>query len=110
MRLVLVLESAVFDLCRYADVQMLEAGCEDVYVGDLLHDAEYGSFGWGAEGKYRGLIKIKAKAKYRGLSTAAAKAPPSVEMTCVRGGLGENRQRQKPEQRQRQRQRQKQKS
>jgi hypothetical protein len=94
MRLVLVLESAVFDLCRYADVQMLEAGCEDVHVGDLLHDAEYGSFGWVSEVKCRSWIEIKAKAKYRGLSTAAAKAPPSVEMTCVCGGSGENRQRQ----------------
>jgi hypothetical protein len=31
-------------------------------------------------------LEATAKAKYRGLSTAAAKAPPSVEMTCVGGG------------------------
>jgi hypothetical protein len=30
---------------------------------------------------------IKAKAKYRGLSAAAAKAPPSVEMTGLWVGL-----------------------
>jgi hypothetical protein len=102
MHLVLVLESAVFDLCRYADVQMPEAGCEDVHVGNLLHDAEYGSFGWGAEGKYRGWIKIKAKAKYRGFSTGTAEAPPSVEMTYVRGGLGRKRQRQQQRQKQEQ--------
>jgi hypothetical protein len=36
-----------------------------------------------------------AKAKYRGLSTAAAKAPPPVEMTSRWGWVEENRQRQK---------------
>jgi hypothetical protein len=33
-------------------------------------------------------LEATAKAKYRGLSTAAAKAPPSVEMTCFLGRFG----------------------
>ena len=38
----------------------------------------------------------QAKAKYRDLSTAAAKAPPSVEMTFVGGyGMENEQQRQK---------------
>jgi hypothetical protein len=35
----------------------------------------------GIDGHDRG--RGKARAKYRGFSVAAAKAPPSVEMTCV---------------------------
>jgi hypothetical protein len=43
-------------------------------------------FGWGGE-----QTTASAKAKYRGLSTAAANAPPSVEMTCFLGWAGENK-------------------
>jgi len=39
--------------------------------------------------------KATAKAKYGGLSTAAANAPPSVEMTAFVEWVGENRQQQR---------------
>jgi len=51
--------------------------------GSCAGEAVAGAVGLGKVGADG--VQATAKAKYRGLSTAAAKAPPSVEMTWVKG-------------------------